>query len=311
MASLVTVITPVGPVQEQFALDLTKCLNEVRSLVPDLEWSIAMDGPSPAVASIIQSSMSKSLAEVTTFSVLPRRSGPSAARNVAASSCDSRFLFWLDADDTVDPASFAAICSRLRNNNRTSGGRTDLVYADSFDCDQRLGVIATRVKAPLHALHSRLKGTLQDPVLGVDYVYQPQWVLRESFESISGFDETRPMGEDVDLILRLSELSRSVNFTHIPASVYYYRHNPLGICQTSSDSLFRSLEEVYTAAAQRCGHEVSSYRFHGSHPLRGASLVECEPDDIGVHEAQFDVYVPVLRSGSIVSRSYLRRHTPG
>jgi hypothetical protein len=67
-------------------------------------------------------------------------------------------------------------------------------------------------------------------------------------------------GDEVDMHLRLSELSPEVNFTLVPKTLYYYRDNPHSI--VNQPELYRRLianiERIIVEAARRRGFNITA-----------------------------------------------------
>ena len=91
-----------------------------------------------------------------------------------------------------------------------------------------------------------------------------QFIKKETFLSVGGFDEHLIYGEDVDLILRISEKSRNVNLFHMPITVYCYRDNPYGRSNTRWRELKYQMERIYLKCSKRQNLPFYEYRFMGT-----------------------------------------------
>ena len=128
--------------------------------------------------------------------------GPAAARNLGARSADTEFVAFVDADCVVtecwlvpllghlaDP-SVALVAPRVAPAGNCAAGSSELIRAYEVDHSPLdLGTTPARVAA----------GTR------VSYVPSAAVVVRRSvFESLGGFEESMRVGEDVDLVWRLT-----------------------------------------------------------------------------------------------------------
>lgn len=110
--------------------------------------------------------------------------GRSAARNWAARSTDTEWLYFLDADDMLEPTAIADFKSLLHHS-------PDIIYADYQYLDQQ-GVKQVVEK----------KMFTRRPTDCHNYYNIGMFVKRERFELIGGFDDDMAMAEYWDFFLR-------------------------------------------------------------------------------------------------------------
>lgn len=154
------------------------------------EIVVVDDGSSDATAAVV-----RGLAEPRLRLITQPNGGPSAARNAGWRSTRSRWVFFLDADDTLAPGALPALLAAVGNGQEPAipYGFQE-VYADDFN------------RAPhFTADLARRSGSLLAPIAG-EYaatiflgLFPRAWV-----EEIGGFDENVQHGEDFDFALRLA-----------------------------------------------------------------------------------------------------------
>ena len=119
----------------------------------------------------------------------PKHIGRSAARNLAAKEAKTEWLFFLDADDVLEPTAL----SDFRGHLDASSGRLNLLYADYdyIDAD------GTRCRVEKRAFeHRKIRP------MPYNYFNIGMFVRRGRFIEIGGFDEDMTFGEYWDLALR-------------------------------------------------------------------------------------------------------------
>ncbi|MBU0577910.1 glycosyltransferase family 2 protein [Patescibacteria group bacterium] len=272
-------------------------------------WSIVIDGDKRDIDELLRQTIEPSLLQNCSITTLDKRYGPSFARNFGVKSLDCEFICWLDADDAINTQSFIVVFNELSSKEKSFCNKYDLVYTDSYDCDLHLKVMSIRKKKFIHDLHCKYKNTEIDPLLGVDFVYQMQFIRKEIFLSIGGFDEQRILGEDVDLILRISEKSRNVNFFHIPIPVYYYRDNIDGRCNIKWEELKYQMERVYLESSRRQNFPFREYRYIGEFGLYKKIFRHIKDNDHFSDNSLYDIYLPIDESNQIIHRPYIKGGT--
>jgi len=273
-------------------------------------WSIIIDGDRRGIDEYLSKVIDPLLIQNCIITTLDKRYGPSFARNVGVKSLDCEFVCWLDADDAIDTENFIVVFNKLRSEGKSFWNKYDLVYTDSYDCDSHLKVISIRKKKFIHDLHCKHKNTELDPLLGVDFVYQMQFVRKETFLSVGGFDEQQILGEDVDLILRLSENSRDVNYFYLPVPVYYYRNNPNGRCNIAWGELRNQMERIYLESSVRQGFSFREYKYIGEFVLSEKHFQYMKGNESFNIKSLYDIYLPVDENNHAITRPYIEAFGP-
>lgn len=107
-----------------------------------------------------------------------------ATRNAGVAASTGEVVVTIDADTLMHPGALVEI-GRLASDGRFVGGGSRWVLERTS-----LGLALTRALIQLAAVASRTGGV----------VY---WCTREDFDAIGGFDESKPLGEDLDFASRL------------------------------------------------------------------------------------------------------------
>jgi GT2 family glycosyltransferase len=166
---------------------LEACLAALAKSVPDFERIVAADGAIEDCAAVAH-------AQGATVVVLPRQSGPAAARNRAAARASGELLVFVDADVVPSPEAVRGLCDLLGQQPDITG-----VFG-AYDRTPAAANFVSQFKNLSHAY--------------VHEVGNPRaatfWaglgaVRAEAFATVGGFDErfTRPSVEDIDLGYRL------------------------------------------------------------------------------------------------------------
>ena len=198
------------------------------SLGEDLEVVVADDGSArPDSAHAMAMAASRTGVRVLRT---PGRTGPSAARNLAARHARGQWLSFLDADDLYAPDALAVRWKVAQEHADVGCVVTD--YAE-FPADAPFtplgltGVISgtpRRRPAVQQAVDSGKVLVLDRPVLAFLRTV-PMWtgsvfVRRDVFETLGGFPEGHHIGEDLHLWLRIAATQR---VAYVPRITAYYR----------------------------------------------------------------------------------------
>jgi GT2 family glycosyltransferase len=133
-----------------------------------------------------------------------------------------------------------------------------------------------------------------------------QFIKRDTFLSVGGFNEQLILGEDVDLILRISERSKNINLFHIPIPVYYYRDSPDGRCNSRWEELKYQMERVYLESSKRQNLSFCVYKYIGAFALEENIFRYIKDDGYFSHNSLYDIYLPIDENNKIMPRSYVR-----
>ncbi len=144
------------------------------------------------------------------------RPGQAHARNVGARTARGNKLIFLDHDDVPAAGYLAAMREALNDHPFVAGVLDHYQLNANWAIRARASAISS---SPLSGIHPWAYGC----VLGIRRTY---------FESVGGFDESLPAGEDVDLCWRVSRYAE-VDLHMVPEAVLHYR------LRTSYAALFR------------------------------------------------------------------------
>ncbi len=300
------IITPIWETDYSYLKEMVDSVNRIFRSGITFKWSIIIDGDERGIDRFLRQIIDPLLLQNSIITILDKRHGPSFVRNLGANSLDCKFICWLDADDAIDTQNFIAVYKELSLKEKFFWNKYDLVYTDSCDCNIHLKVISIRKKKIIHDLHCKYKNTEIDPLLGVDFVYQMQFIRKETFLSVGGFDEKKIFGEDVDLILRISEKSKKTNFFHLPISTYYYRDNPSGRCNIEWEELKNQMESIYLESSKRQNFSFYKYRYFGEFGLYKNIFRHMNDKEYFYNKSLYDIYLPINENNQTISRPYIK-----
>lgn len=105
---LLTVVIPVY----NTAASLRRCLLSLQAAGGDVQLVVVDDGSNPQQASAV-GEVVKEIGEKSVVLIRAEHRGAAAARNVGIAHAEGRFLWFVDADDTVNTAHFKALLQTL------------------------------------------------------------------------------------------------------------------------------------------------------------------------------------------------------
>jgi len=161
--------------------------------------------------------------------VLPRNSGPAAARNRGVEAASNELIAFLDADDVWEPNHCEIIAAMLQHHPESPIGFSRI---RRFGDDDSLAPAFLQEDTPAHILWRLLEANIiaQSSVI----------VRRDQLRAIGGYAETRRYSEDYDLWLRFAQ---KYPFVYTQSVTTNYRVHPLQATQNVA-SLLRGLWEV-------------------------------------------------------------------
>jgi glycosyltransferase involved in cell wall biosynthesis len=141
-----------------------------------------------------------------------------ATRNELLGAAAGKYLAWMDSDDVSLP-------DRLKRQYELLRDRPELVCIGSFArCIDPEGSFLKLEEYP--ADHA---GILQAQQQGGAMRFPTTMMRRDAATRVGGFREPFRMGEDFDLLLRLSEVGKMAN---IQDTLYLYRQHIESVCAT-------------------------------------------------------------------------------
>lgn len=196
-------------------------LDSVADQIPprtDVEVLVVDDGSGDGTAQAAQRAIDE-LALDGRVIRLPHNAGVSAARNAGWQAARGEWLQFLDADDLLAPAKLAtqlAVAAAV-------DGSCGVVYSPW----QGL-VLADGAWVPSgEVVRSSIDEPVRDIVGDVAFGYVgPCLVRRAAVAAVGGFDATKSLGEDLDLMLRLAVAGWGFRKAESTAPLFFYRSTP-------------------------------------------------------------------------------------
>lgn len=136
------------------------------------------------------------------------RPGAAHARNQGVAAAGGRLLAFCDADDVVGPSWLPAMAEALRAHALVTGPQEHESLNPTW----------------LHGLYGTVPARKLQTYAGI-FPFGPTanlGVRRELFEALGGFDESMPVGEDIDLCLRAWLHGEDLVF--VDEALVHYRH---------------------------------------------------------------------------------------
>lgn len=146
-----------------------------------------------------------------------KNQGLTRSLNIAASYAKGSFLARQDADDVSLPDRFERQIGLFQENPAYIIVGSDLAFIDEND-----EIIETRTCARNKYQAIQTLGRLSVP-LG----HGSLMIRKSAFEQINGYDESYPVSQDFDLLLRLSQLDGEMG--SVPKILYQWRVHPKSV----------------------------------------------------------------------------------
>ena len=224
----------VTPVHDPDPRVWDACMASVRvQLDPDWEWIVVDDGSrDPEIAAAVAR-----LADIEPrVRVLSRseQGGIVAATNDALRIARGEFVCFLDHDDELHPEALRSVRQHSRGND------VDLLYSDEVVIDDN-GEIVDPLYKP---------GWSPERLLAHNYVNHLVAVRRSVLESVGGLRDGFDGSQDHDLILRVSEVARTI--AHLPYPLYRWRMARDSVLTGGLDSKPYAWENGRRAVQEHC-----------------------------------------------------------
>ncbi len=191
LAPFLSVVIPA----RRCRVDLQECLNGLKmSRCQDFEVIVVDDASPDDTSSWIDSSMAQVL-------VLPRQSGPGAARNRGAQAARGKYLLFLDADVCVHPETIGNLIAALKANP------TVTAIFGSYDVQPPAQNVLSQYRNLMHHfVHQQARAEATTFWSGCGAI------RRDVFLQFGGFhpDYRRPCIEDIELGVRLCKAGHRI-----------------------------------------------------------------------------------------------------
>lgn len=166
--------------------------------------------------------------------------GASSARNFGVSMSNSKNLFFMDADDFLEPSAISEAI-RVLDSEKNIG----LVYSDHRKVTSKGEYILNRVKDDF---------SLRELLTSM-YIGHFRCIPKKIFEDVGGFDEGLSHAEDYDLVLKIA--TQGYRIIHIPKVLYNYVSNiqSLVLSEGGFNKIIECGQQVISRAFKRLGLE--------------------------------------------------------
>lgn len=166
---------------------------------------------------------------------VPTGGKPALVRNDAAAAARGRYLYFLDDDDTAEPATLVRMVESL---SRTGHG-VAIGAVQPFGPESSEVVTAERAH---YANARRVMGKLRTRYMLTSYllfrssiiVCSACMIRREAFEQLRGFDPALPLYEDVAMYIRAI---RRYGYDYVDQSLLHRRTGEPSLIQNERDSI--------------------------------------------------------------------------
>ncbi|MFH1835176.1 MAG: phosphoglycolate phosphatase [Methanobacteriota archaeon] len=166
------------------------------------------------------------------------KSNAGSKRNQAVNNSRHDYLIFLDADDMLSPD----LCKLV--NKKLNRKKYNLLYTDqrmiSANGKRVLGI---KRKNFLHEKMLKHFNTLQDPRFHRNFIHHAQIISKEAFLRVGGYDEELATAEDVDLLIKITNMGLD-KVCYIPKILYNYRITPTGLTRKDRTKNLRDISMV-------------------------------------------------------------------
>jgi glycosyltransferase involved in cell wall biosynthesis len=204
-----------------------------------------------------------------------------STRNELLSAARSEFVAWMDSDDVSLPT---------RLEHQVEAFRRDpalVCLGSAAQCIDPEGNFLNLERYPLR--HDEI---LQEQQKGGAMRFPTTMMRREAALRVGGFREPFKIGEDFDLLLRLSETGKMAN---LPDTLYLYRQHVASACATLGPQWPVYRDQILKLAQER--------RMHGADRLQNGERLHIEtPGMVGRRQTEWRVFLEwagqALRNGN-------------
>ncbi|MBD3388835.1 MAG: phosphoglycolate phosphatase [Candidatus Altiarchaeales archaeon] len=178
-----------------------------------------------------------------------------ANRNQAVKNSRHDYLIFLDADDMISPD----LCDLV--NKRLKWNKYNLIYTDqrliSANGERVLGI---KRKSFLHEHMHKHFGTLQDPRFHCNFIHHVQIVSKEAFYKVGCYDEKLTTAEDVDLLIKITNLGLD-KICYIPRILHNYRVTHNGLTRKNKYKHLRDFSRILKKHVELKGFKIGKVKY--------------------------------------------------
>lgn len=156
--------------------------------------------------------------------------GISAARNSAFQFSSGKYLILLDADDQLVESAIRKCLKAIKSSDDIS-----LVFSNAIKYNSNMKYVLKTINShPYACLLDTYKNTDYNPLFHSVFILQCICFKRDAFEKVNGFDESIRCGELTDFVIKINNLTKKKNMTHVNDYLYLYRDNPYGLSKNQT-----------------------------------------------------------------------------
>lgn len=231
----VSVIVPVYD-GEKYILET---LSSIRAqFFRDFEVIVVDDGSTDATVSLVEG-VDKNINIIRCD-----RKGVSKARNIGVAAAQGQFIAFLDADDLWNPGKLLSQIGAFERDSEELG-----VVFTEFVAGNIVPDYFNNANVGDSGVCHELSGWIYPKLLLTNWALTSSLMIRRSaFLDAGGFDESLEVGEDWDLLLRLS---RHVRFCKLAGEMVFYRQHAMQTTRRPRKTDFQ--EFVVERAVSRWG----------------------------------------------------------
>ncbi len=251
---LVSIVTCIFETRFNFFYDCIKSIELLKLNKDYFEWLIIDDGSTAQY----YNKLSQIVADLsTTFNIrlfrLPVNQGLSIARNRAITEAKGEFIQILDADDRLDKYIAQTLWLKIPSH-ACLGYCNSIYFSNSF--------YEFRDKHKFHKCLCKHFDSIYNPFFWYDFLYQGPFFRTLTFKKMGGYDEELSFGEDLDLILRMLEITKPKEIYFCQNVGYYYRYHREGICQIHWEEVKQNYEKTFLRAINKRSRKIISCRYN-------------------------------------------------
>jgi glycosyltransferase involved in cell wall biosynthesis len=219
-----------------------------------VEWVVVNDGSTDASLELLQAAMTR----MTTLRVIDRpNAGVAAARNAALETARGEFVWYVDADDLIDPEAAATLLTSFDKSQHADAHASQL----DLICFQAAREVVGESSQMLGLPPDLVRASAAQPFEGAEFTKAlvgskcwrhflwTYWYRREYLHSLGLRFHPGLIHEDIAFITEAAV--RAKRAAAVDANLYRYRVNATSLTQSlSSHQLMPRIESYFTVIAQ-------------------------------------------------------------